>query len=415
MRKNIVIGIDGVPYELMALYMEEGLLPNLKKLAEKGTFQKTISSTPEVSSVAWSTIMTGANPGEHGIFGFMELDQDYQIRFPDYTKLKKTPLWEGHKAAVVNLPASYPAPVLDGVLVAGFVAPDLARAVYPASLLAYLNSINYKVDVESQLAVSDPKNFFAELEQVLKARIQLIHELWDKEDWELFFAVFTGTDRLQHFFMDAFNNPEHPYFEHFKDYYKHLDEAVGSILARIGTGDKVTILSDHGFGVLKQEVYLNYYLQKEEFLSFGTARPEMISELDPNSKAFCLDPGRIYLNTQDRFPKARYKASDKELLESELIASLQKLEIEGVKPITKILKRSDIYHGNECLQAPDLVLESLPGYDLKGIVGSNSLSGIRQFKGMHLKDNAFLISSDPDLVLEKYDIENIGKLLKSYF
>lgn len=70
----IVLGIDGMDYELTRRYMREGKLPNLKKLADQGKFQALATTKPPQSPVAWSTFMTGMSPEGHGIYDFVHRD-----------------------------------------------------------------------------------------------------------------------------------------------------------------------------------------------------------------------------------------------------------------------------------------------------------------------------------------------------
>lgn len=73
--KNLVIlGIDGMDYQLTRRYMREGKLPNLKKLADKGHFRKLRTTKPPQSPVAWSTFLTGVGPAGHGIYDFVHRD-----------------------------------------------------------------------------------------------------------------------------------------------------------------------------------------------------------------------------------------------------------------------------------------------------------------------------------------------------
>ena len=51
--------------------MAQGRLPNLKRLSETGSFRPLASTCPAMSPVAWSSFMTGANPGRHSIFDFL--------------------------------------------------------------------------------------------------------------------------------------------------------------------------------------------------------------------------------------------------------------------------------------------------------------------------------------------------------
>ena len=60
--KTVIIGLDGVPFDLLNDLAESGVMPNTASLIANGTFKKMQSSIPEVSSVAWSSIITGRNP-----------------------------------------------------------------------------------------------------------------------------------------------------------------------------------------------------------------------------------------------------------------------------------------------------------------------------------------------------------------
>jgi predicted AlkP superfamily phosphohydrolase/phosphomutase len=117
-RNVVVIGLDGVPYTLLVDYMERGIMPELSQLCKTGKLSRMKSTLPEVSSVAWSSFMTGKNPGEHGIFGFMEIDkQSYDYTFPNFSSLKAQPIWvrDDIKAVAFNIPQTYPAKQMNGV------------------------------------------------------------------------------------------------------------------------------------------------------------------------------------------------------------------------------------------------------------------------------------------------------------
>ena len=116
----VIIGLDGMPYRLIRNLAEKGTMPNMKRLIEEGVFRQMESSIPEVSSVVWSSIITGTNPGVHGIFGFTDLAPGtYRIIFPNFNSLKAKPFWERGRSGssvIINVPGTYPARPLDGVL-----------------------------------------------------------------------------------------------------------------------------------------------------------------------------------------------------------------------------------------------------------------------------------------------------------
>src|SRR3989338_5995342 len=138
--KCLVIGLDGVSHALVSDYIEKGYLPNLKEILSKGyKLHQMDASIPDVSSTSWTSFMTGVNPGEHGIFGFMDLmPNSYKMFFPNYKDVNAPAVWdipggtvhdrtstlyEHYKdklnkpirSIVMNIPQTYPAPALNGI------------------------------------------------------------------------------------------------------------------------------------------------------------------------------------------------------------------------------------------------------------------------------------------------------------
>ncbi len=255
-RKVVIIGLDGVPYRLIKDLAENGTMPNMKRLIEEGTFRQMESSIPEISSVAWSSIITGTNPGVHGIFGFTDLASGtYRTFFPNFSTLKAPPFWgrEGAgRSVIINVPSTYPARRLDGVLIAGFVALDLEKATYPPSLVPKLRDLDYRVDVDSQRAKESISFFLRDLDRTLRARISAYRYLWSEEEWDTFMLVFTGTDRLAHFLWHAYEDKSHTYHSAFLDHFHQIDEVIGEIAQRIEDHDAMILLSDHGFESLER-------------------------------------------------------------------------------------------------------------------------------------------------------------------
>jgi predicted AlkP superfamily phosphohydrolase/phosphomutase len=88
-KKVIILGFDGMDPVLTAQWMDEGKLPNFKRLKEMGDFKPLLSSIPPQSPVAWSNFTTGMNPGGHGIYDFLiRVKETY---FPDFSTAKVTP------------------------------------------------------------------------------------------------------------------------------------------------------------------------------------------------------------------------------------------------------------------------------------------------------------------------------------
>ena len=80
-KRAVILGFDGMDPELAQRFINQGMLPNLAKLREQGTFQKLRTTFPAISPVAWSTFMTGVNPGKHNIYDFLARDLNNYLPF----------------------------------------------------------------------------------------------------------------------------------------------------------------------------------------------------------------------------------------------------------------------------------------------------------------------------------------------
>jgi predicted AlkP superfamily phosphohydrolase/phosphomutase len=405
-RRAVIVGLDGVPYSLLKDLITRGRIPNMASIFAKGYFGQMSVCIPEISSVSWSSFMTGTQSGEHGIYGFFDLEPNtYKIFFPNFMNLKAPTLWDelsgyNKKTVVINMPATYPAREINGALVSGFVSPDINKAVYPSTLIPSLKRMGYRIDLDTTKARQDYEFLFRNLEETLESREKAVDFLWKEIDWDLFIVVVTGTDRLMHFLWNAFEDEEHHYHNAFLDYFQKLDGFVGRVFDRFldargskQSRDQFYMLSDHGFTGIKTEVYVNRWLQENGYLKFHRDKPESIMDIGQGSKAFAMDPSRIYLNTKGKYPLGTVDTSDYEKVRQELKEGLEGLiSNEGSNIAKKIYLKEELYKGPCLDQAPDLVILSNHGYDLKGKVNTHSIFGRTDLSGMHTQDDAFFFS-----------------------
>lgn len=75
-KKVMILGVDGLDPKLLQGYLDEGLLPNFQRLIDQGDFKTLETTMPPLSPVAWSTFITGMDPGGHGIFDFLHRDPE---------------------------------------------------------------------------------------------------------------------------------------------------------------------------------------------------------------------------------------------------------------------------------------------------------------------------------------------------
>ena len=154
-KRAVIVGFDGMDPELAQRFISEGKLPNLAKLQQQGTFRKLRTTFPAISPVAWSTFMTGVNPGKHNIYDFLARDQSNYLPFlssaeirgpkrslkigkytiplgkPQIKGMRRgTPFWHwlgkaGIFSSVIRVPVTFPPEKFPGVLLSGMSVPDL--------------------------------------------------------------------------------------------------------------------------------------------------------------------------------------------------------------------------------------------------------------------------------------------------
>lgn len=419
MTKTVIIGIDGVPYRLMDDLSQDNTMPYFKQLREEGVFTKMHSSVPEISSVSWSSIITGKNPGEHSIFGFTDLiEGTYTLSFPHFKKLKCPPFWQKNGTFVIlNVPSTYPASALNGVLVSGFISPDLERAVYPPSYLDVLRSYDYKIDVDTKKARKSTTLLFKELFEALESRVKTCHYFWEKFDWDVFMIVFTGSDRLGHFLWHAYEDETHEHHTKFLEFFTRVDKAVQDMCERMDRTDSLIMLSDHGMEEITYDVNVNAYLEEKGFLKRGKDPRMGYNNIREGTKAFALDPGRIYLNNQGRYPLGCVAPEEEEELIDGLVDAFESLKKDGEKVIKKIWHKNNIYHGDYVKYAPDLVLLPSTGVNLKGGILPEKVFDTDPLSGKHTQEDAFLYvkggdaASVPVPVPENPSVEDVVPIL----
>lgn len=400
-KRACVIGLDGVPVTLLTDLAERGIMPAFAELIESGHLHSMKASLPEISSVSWTDFMTGRDPGSHGIFGFTDFKHNsYDLRFPNFYDVKTPTFWHSlgerkKNCIIINQPSTYPARKIPGMLISGFVAIELAKAVYPSSLKKRMDDINYRIDIDTFRSREDHAFMWKDLNRTLDARKKAYLSFW-KENWDYFEFVITGTDRLMHFLWNAYEDDQHPDHKNFLDYYRKVDELVGQIVNAYRKHDPeltgLFLLSDHGFTGIEQEVYLNAWLKEHGYLSFQTDEPKDWNDVSDESRAFAMDPNRIYIHTEGRFPRGHVKPSEVPELKKELMEKLKSLDYQGRPVIDFVFDTEEVYHGPLINQGPDLIAVAKHGFDMKGSVKKTKVFDRSNLQGMHTWDDAFFWS-----------------------
>ena len=177
-------------------------------------------------------------------------------------------------------------------------------------------------------------------------------------------------------------------------------------------------MSDHGFENLQYEVFINRYLREWGLLKLRSDPAKSYNDIDSGTVAFCMDPGRIYLHYENRYPRGSVRESETDSILNELAERFKNLAIEDTPVIKEVFRGKDIYHGEYAALAPDLVLLGAEGFDLKGTIKSDKVYAKSDiFGGKHTYYDTFFALKLPDTVAkENYPevktIEDIRGALK---
>lgn len=286
--KVLIIGIDGATPDLVLPWCREGKLPNINKLAEEGIYGDLESTVPPITPAAWTSFLTGKNPGKHGIYDFMEREPgSYNFRYINARSRKSPSLWKllsdhGHRVGVLNVPMTYPPEQLDGFMISGLDAPDEKRAVYPGGLFDELNKNagGFQLDIRhlGNMKNDDQRSaFLQEVREVEEQRVRVLLYLQEQFQCDFLMLVFNATDQVQHHFWH-YMDPSHPKYdpvgsEKFStaifDIYQKIDDLIGELNSKLRPTDATILMSDHGFGpTSKYYLSTNHLLEEAGLLTF---------------------------------------------------------------------------------------------------------------------------------------------------
>ena len=416
-RRVVFIGLDGSPYSLLTRLVSEGRMPNLAGLLQIGNLSSMDSIYPTVSSVAWSSMMTGKNPAKHGIFGFVDRTPGaYKPYIPTSRNMTSKTLWEhlsdlGKRVIVMNVPVTYPPRPVNGVLVAGFLAPRLEKATFPPEVGQRLQRLGYRIDTDPWAARKSKDSFLTDFRETLEARERALMEFLRNEPWDYFHCHIMETDRLHHFLWELMEDGDPKYAPAFYDCYRQIDELLGRVRAELDDETTLMLMADHGFCSLRKEVYVNTWLRDAGYLRLKGDEAKSIADMEPSSRAYSLDPGRVFIHLRGREPNGCVEPGDEyEHLREEIAEGLLQLRNpdSDEEMIERVFRREEIYEGTQLHLAADLIAAPRRGYDLKGAMAKTTLTFKGdQLIGTHTFDDAMLYIQNHAFAREEFSVVDV--------
>lgn len=404
----MLILLDGGSFDALSSLISEGVLPNFTKVMEKGCFGVLHSTIPPISSVAIPSMVTGKNPGKHGMFGFGRFNNGI---FEAHTSasIRGETIWdilsgEDKKVVLLNVPLTFPPYKVNGVMISGPPSPRNKVDSFPPEVISALKSEigEYYVDIrhaKNDYMGLDEKKSVDELFFITKKRAEAVHYLMKNYDWDFFMAVFTSLDRIQHLLFGYFDK-ESPYFNKEKretliKYYEELDDIIGRISSEIDENTILMIVSDHGFEPLYKYVGINDLLVKggltkikNEFQIYN--RENIVSffkKMGINVRRIHVISNKLYVTAQKISPsKIDFKSVkvyspyaysiciNKKMLvnEDQYDITIKKVteyfnsvvdEEKGEKIVEKIYRKHELYSGSFLSEAPDILIILKKGYE----------------------------------------------------
>ncbi len=273
----IVIGIDGGAWKVIDTLAARGELPELRRLAERGT-RAVLHTAYNASPVIWTTIATGVRPRVHGITDFVVPTPQGDV--PVSSALRRVPaLWNmlslaHRRVAVFGWWASWPAEEVAGVVVSDRALLDVAQRAYPPAMTA---------EVAAALAAARGDSWGFDLESEPERRDRVMAELARRalgEGYDLTLLYFRSPDVVSHSRWHVFDPEAFPAEaraapaerDDVARIYRAVDRALGEVLRRAPRDANLLVISDHGFraatdGRLQLNLELDPILERLGYLT----------------------------------------------------------------------------------------------------------------------------------------------------
>jgi len=143
--KLYLMGVDQMVLPLARYFAQEGSIPTIAKLLERGAACKALASYPSYTANNWPVIATGAHTGTHGAFAwFIKMPDGQDVFSLTSLGINAEFIWEaaerqGLKSAAVHYPGSAPSRLKEGYIIDGFASPAYAACPFElAPAEAYL-------------------------------------------------------------------------------------------------------------------------------------------------------------------------------------------------------------------------------------------------------------------------------------
>lgn len=463
MVKVLVIGIDAGTWNIIDSFKD--MLPNINSLIEGGVKANLKSCIPPVTCPAWRCYSTGKDPSQLGVFWWLNVNvKTHKFIVKSGSQyFGKDNLWNilgeaGFRSCIINLPTTYPAEPLNGLMISGPPVLDSCNAFYPKQVSKKYEKFQWR-----------PKSFFkinqdkalSEVFDILQNNFDTVEKCLKEEEWSFFhFTVFL-TDDIQHHFWKHMNINGSQYRDVIKKLWVEIDRKLGRLLRIVPKDTIIFVISDHGATTLKGTFYVNEWLRREKYLTlkriqalskknvsklrlerigvfldrlrlletFGRLFPKNsiptfpfgwgadISQNDVDwkrTKAIATGEGPVYLNAS---------SADKKRLLTDVIVKKIKQVVDPAtgKPVIKnAYKFSELYTGKPTEESPDIILLPEDGYEISGVVGKEDIidHSDEKWSATHILEGVLIVNGPyirDNMTIEDVDIYDLAPTILHIF
>ena len=409
MKKILLLVIDGLEPRFLEKWND---LPTLRRMMREGVFGRTRTPIPAMTCPAFMSFKLGKNPGKLGLYTFVKkkegsYDVDVDVHYKEYYGEE---IWEiisrhGYKVAVINVPLSYPAKKVNGIM--------FATLWYYNKYSCYPKGLCKELFKEIGRPAFDKLLLGFSLEEKLTSAFKLLENYHKTAMFFLkkfnanFDVIFVGldVDGIQH---------EIPNLDVIHKCYRKLDNVIAEIINLVRPAN-VFVISDHGMDLSLGRFHINEWLRQRGYLTLKEGAGDhkkfdirdtltdlilkyklhefllkmvpirlldiiyerlpsrhkeyqfMIDKIDwKRTLAFSPAVGSIFLNVKGREPNGIIEPGrEYEKIRDKLISELKDLRdpITGCKLEVHVFRREELYRGEKIEEMPDIVFH-IDGYNV---------------------------------------------------
>jgi predicted AlkP superfamily phosphohydrolase/phosphomutase len=409
-QKVLFIGLDAADPELITQGCDEGWLPVLQGLRNKGVWAKVKTQRGFGDGATWPSLFTGVNPGRHGRYFYSQIKPGtYESKqfLPDEDFGHK-PFWEylsqaGRRVVVIDVVKAPLSKGINGIQIVDWLVHSQEGS--PRSSPVHLASevianygpdpFNGTTDIYKHRSAEEFRSFRDTMIDRVQTKTSLCERYLKHDSWDLFMVTYGDSHDIGHQCWHL-HDPAHALYDSgwvkrygnpVKDVYIALDSAIGKLLNCIEPRTRTVVFVGPG---MEPAYTANHMLDK--VLRRLDGRPDHDRNIVPHAIVSCLRPtlfqrlgnrinhaksmysmsrrkcfavlhnenaGGVRINVAGREPAGCVKpGKDYEEVCSSITRDLLDLvNVDTGKPVVKeVVRVSDECHGKRLVALPDLLV-----------------------------------------------------------